>query len=244
MNGLFNSDRFENMRNRKRHFTGREETADTRGAAPEIEPETETSRSSLSLPTPEEWANRSEVHETRRNAFAKWAERRNSVTPEREPAVENITLPTPGEDDAAAPVPQVRNIVNYDNAGLTLDQVKAAQRAAGLTGIDVDGLWGPKTTAAVGMTAAQYTGRAGGKISGDDLAKGVQSIINNGGGANSPYEDALDYANAKAASGVISRSEAAAAASAAIQSDLAAKVRRGAMSLDQAVAIMDRLGIE
>jgi hypothetical protein len=94
----------------------------------------------------------------------------------------------------------------YDNAGLSMEQVKQIQRQAGLTGSAVDGKWGSQTTAAVGMTAAQYTGNGGATPA--SIAAGVKNIINNGGAY--AYEDAANYAYAYVANGLIDENTAAA----------------------------------
>ena len=106
----------------------------------------------------------------------------------------------------------------YDNAGLTTEQVKQIQRQAGLTGSAVDGKWGSQTTAAVGMTAAQYTGNGGGTYTYQDALKDMAAYAAAGGTANMTAGDM-------------------------IQTELANKVNSGVLTRPQAEAIMDALGV-
>ena len=106
----------------------------------------------------------------------------------------------------------------YDNAGLTTEQVKQIQRQAGLTGSAVDGKWGSQTTAAVGMTAAQYTGNGGGTYTYQDALKDMAAYAAAGGTANMTAGDM-------------------------IQTELANKVNIGVLTRPQAEAIMDALGV-
>ena len=106
----------------------------------------------------------------------------------------------------------------YDNAGLSMEQVKQIQRQAGLTGSAVDGKWGSQTTAAVGMTAAQYTGNGGGTYTYQDALKDMAAYAAAGGTANMTAGDM-------------------------IQTELAQKVKQGVLTDPQAQAIMDALGV-